>query len=114
MNSVNRIAARYVFESRILIRLCRGSQKLAAQGWARDLSESGLGAFVAENLVIAELVTLQIPIAASREEVIAAKVSRRVRTQYGFQFTAPKPRPTAGNSRSFERTERDSIPEVRS
>jgi hypothetical protein len=35
MNLDNRIAARYVFESRILIRFCRGSQKFAAQGWAR-------------------------------------------------------------------------------
>ena len=88
MNSVNRIAARYAFESRILIRFRRGSQKLAAQGWARDLSESGLGAFVADNLVIGELVTRQIPMGASGEEVIAAKVSCRVGKQYGFQFTA--------------------------
>jgi len=88
MNSDNRIAARYVFESRILIRIRRGSQNFAAQGWARDLSESGLGAFVAENLVIGELVTLQIPLGASGKEVIAAKVSRQVGTQYGFQFTA--------------------------
>jgi hypothetical protein len=88
MNSDNRIAARYVFESRILIRICRGTQNFAAQGWARDISESGLGAFVAENLVIGELVTLQIPLGASGKEVIAAKVCRQVGTQYGFQFTA--------------------------
>jgi hypothetical protein len=88
MNSDNRIAARHVFEARILIRFCRGSQKFAVQGWARDLSESGLGAFVAESLVIGELVTLQIPLGASGKEVIAAKVSRQIGTQYGFQFTA--------------------------
>jgi len=62
MNLDNRIATRYVFESRILIRFCRGSQKFAVPGWVRDLSESGLGAFVAENLVIGELVTLEIPL----------------------------------------------------
>lgn len=77
-----------MFEARILIRFCRGDQKFAAQGWARDLSESGLGAFVAENLVIGELVTLQIPLGVSGKEVIAAKVSRQLGTQYGFQFTA--------------------------
>ena len=88
MNSDKRIAARHVFESRILIRFCRGSQKLAAQGWARDLSESGLGAFVAENLVIGEVVTLQIPLGVSGKEVISAKVSRQVGTQCGFRFTA--------------------------
>jgi len=88
MNSDNRIATRHVFEARILIRFLRGSQKFAVQGWARDLSESGLGAFVAENLMVGELVTLQIPLGVSGKEVIAAKVSRQVGTQYGFQFTA--------------------------
>ena len=88
VNLDNRIAARYVFESRILIRLCRGSQKFAVQGCSRDLSESGLGAFVGENLVIGELVTLQIPLGTSEKEAIAAKVTRQVGTQYGFQFTA--------------------------
>jgi len=88
MSLDNRIAARYLFESRILIRFCRGSRKFAVRGWARDLSESGLGAFVAESLVIGELVELQIPLTVSGKEVIAAKVSRQVGTQYGFQFTA--------------------------
>jgi len=88
VNSDNRIAARHVFESRILIRLSRGNQKLAAQGWARDLSESGIGAFVAENLLVGELVTLQIPLGTFGKAEIAAKVTRQVGTQYGFQFTA--------------------------
>lgn len=88
MNLDNRIAARYVFESRILIRFCRGSQKGVVQGWARDLSESGLGAFVAENLLIGELVTVQVSLGITGKEVIAAKVSRQLGTQYGFQFTA--------------------------
>jgi len=88
MNSDNRIAGRYVFESRILIRFRRDGQGFAVQGWARDLSESGLGGFVAENLVIGELVTIQVQLGASGKEVIAAKVSRKLGTQYGFQFTA--------------------------
>jgi hypothetical protein len=44
------------------IRLQRGNQRLTLQGWARDLSESGLGAFVAEVLVVGEFVTLEIPL----------------------------------------------------
>ena len=88
MNSDNRIAPRYVFESRILIHFRRGSQDFAAPGWARDLSESGLGAFVAENLMIGELVTLRVQFGISGKELIAAKVARQVGTQYGFQFTA--------------------------
>ena len=87
MNSENRIAVRHVFESRILIHFRRGNRKFSAQGWARDLSESGLGAFVAENLLIGEQVTLQVSLGVSAREVIGAKVSRQVGTQYGFQFT---------------------------
>jgi len=96
MNLDNRIAVRYQFESRILIRFCRGSQKFAAQGWARDLSESGLGAFVAENLVIGETVTLQIQLGISGRQEIAAKVARQLGTQYGFQFTALSAEQRAG------------------
>jgi hypothetical protein len=88
MNSDNRIAPRYVFESRILIRFRRGNQNFEAQGWARDLSESGLGAFVAEDLLIGEPVTLHIQLGSLGREVVAAKVVRQVGTQYGFQFTA--------------------------
>ena len=88
LNSDNRIAVRHVFEARILIRFARGEQKFSAQGWARDLSESGLGAFVAERLELGELVTLQVPLGDSGKETIAAKVARQLGTQYGFQFTA--------------------------
>ncbi len=86
--SDNRIAIRHVFETRILIRFARGEQKFSAQGWARDMSESGLGAFVAERLEMGEVVTLQIPLGEIGKETIAAKVSRQLGTQYGFQFTA--------------------------
>jgi len=88
MSSDNRIAARYVFESRISIRFRRSGQNLSAQGWARDLSESGLGGFVAESLVIGELVTLHVQLGTLGKQSIAAKVSRKLGTQYGFQFTA--------------------------
>ena len=110
MNSISRIAARYVFESRVLIRFCRGSQKLAAQGWARDLSESGLGAFVLGNLVIGELVTLEIPIGSSGKEVMAAKGVLPGGNAIWIPIHSAQRRTTAGNSRSIERTERDSIP----
>jgi hypothetical protein len=58
------------------------------EGWARDLSESGLGAFVARELIVGELVTIEILLSPSRELTIPAKVARGVGTQYGFQFTA--------------------------
>ena len=86
--SIDRILPRHEFEARIRIRLERDRQKLSLQGWARDLSESGLGAFVAESLKPGELVTLEIPLPDSAKQIIPAKVVRTLGTQYGFQFTA--------------------------
>ncbi len=86
--SADRMSPRHVFEIRIRIRLQRDTQRLTLQGWSRDLSESGLGASVAQALVLGELVTLQIPLPDSDKQVIPAKVARALGTEYGFQFTA--------------------------
>ena len=84
----DRISVRYVFETRIQIRLQRDSRKLGLQGWTRDLSESGLAAFVAEALLPGESVTLEIPMGNSGKQTIPARVVRALGTEYGFQFTA--------------------------
>jgi hypothetical protein len=86
--SAERISPRHVLETRIWIRLQRDGKKLSLQGWLRDLSESGLGAFVAEALVLSESVTLEIPLPDCDKQVIPAKVVRALGTEYGFQFTA--------------------------
>ena len=77
-----------MFEARIQIRLQRDNRRLNLQGWARNLSESGLGAFVAEALTVGESVTIEIPLPDSDKQVIPAKVVRSLGTEYGFQFTA--------------------------
>ena len=84
----DRIAPRYVFEARIRITLQRDSQKLAMLGWTRDLSESGVSAFVAQGLSLGELVSLEVPLPQFGKQVIPAKVARTLGTEYGFQFTA--------------------------
>ena len=86
--SGDRMSPRHLFETRIRIRLQRDSQRLTVQGWSRDLSEGGLGAFVAQALVLGESVTLEIPLPDSDKQVIPAKVARALGTEYGFQFTA--------------------------
>jgi hypothetical protein len=68
--------------------LQRGKEILAVQGWARDLSESGFGAFVAKDLFVGESVIIQIRLGDLRKTEISAKVVRHVGTRYGFQFTA--------------------------
>jgi hypothetical protein len=64
--SADRISPRHMFETRIWIRLQRDGKKLSLQGWSRDLSESGVGAFVAEALMLSESVTLEIPLPDSQ------------------------------------------------
>jgi PilZ domain len=88
---VERITPRYVFEARIRIRAQRASQNQVMEGWARDISETGISAFVAQGLIVGELVTLEIPLASSSWHSVPATVARCVGTQYGFQFTALSP-----------------------
>ena len=88
---MERITPRYIFEARIRIRVQRTSQNLVMEGWARDISETGISAFVAQGLIVGELVTLEIPLASSSWHSIPATVARCVGTQYGFQFTALSP-----------------------
>jgi hypothetical protein len=60
--AVNRIPLRYEFEARISIGVQRGDTNLVVGGWARDISESGIRAFVAEELGVGEFVTLEVPL----------------------------------------------------
>jgi len=83
----NRIALRYEFETQIRVRLERGNRHAVVGGWTRDISESGLSAFVAERLEVGELVTLHVPLGESTE-TIPARVARGLGTQHGFQFLA--------------------------
>ena len=84
----NRIALRYEFEARISIGVQRGDTNLVVGGWARDISESGMCAFVAEELRVGEFVTLEVPLPQLTRLTIPAKVARSLGTEYGFRFTA--------------------------
>ena len=84
----NRILPRYQYEARIKIEVTRGETRVCFEGWARDLSESGLGAFVGSELRIGEPITLRIPLPHQSDLVVPALVSRAIGTQCGFQFTA--------------------------
>lgn len=66
----------------------RPGKVLETDCWARDLSESGLGAFVATSLALGEPATLEIPLPGGHELVIPSIVARNEGTQYGFRFMA--------------------------
>jgi hypothetical protein len=88
IGSFDKISPRHVFETRIQVLLLRDGRRLNFQGWARNLSESGLGAFVAEVLILGESAKLEVPLSGCDKQVIPAKVVRALGTEYGFQFTA--------------------------
>jgi hypothetical protein len=88
LNGDIRIATRYPFEERIAIRIRRLNQTVTVHAWARDLSETGLGAFVGKDLVLGESVTVQIPFGSFNKTEISARVIRQAGTRYGFQFLA--------------------------
>jgi hypothetical protein len=83
-----RISSRHAFEKRMSITLQRPGQQQTVEGWTRNLSEGGLNAFVAHNLHLGELVTLEVQLSQSGKQSIPAKVVRKLGTEYGFQFTA--------------------------
>ncbi len=83
-----RIVPRFPFEARVKVRIDRSGTILETEGWTRDLSESGLGAFVAAPIFVGESAILQIPMPNGHELVVPAKVTRKSGTQYGFRFTA--------------------------
>jgi hypothetical protein len=88
--AAKRIVPPYPFEARFKIQIDRADGVLDTVGWARDLSEGGLGAFVATPISLGESVTLRIPLGKNKdaEMVVPAKVTRILGTECGFQFTA--------------------------
>jgi len=85
---VERVLPRHQFEARVKIEVERERGTHATEGWAHDLSESGLGAFVGMQLAVGELATLTIPLRNEVELVVPSKITRNFGTEYGFQFTA--------------------------
>jgi hypothetical protein len=92
----NRIATRFVFETRIRLLLPRNGCPAHAMGWTRDLSESGVCAFVVDPLIVDEEAVLEIQLGVdSGWQTIPARVVRSRGTEYGFQFTALSPQQRA-------------------
>jgi hypothetical protein len=85
---VNRIAPRHELDTKVRISLQRDGLEATYRGWVRDLSESGLRAFVAQELVLDERVTICIALGKADKESLVARVARKLGTEYGFQFTS--------------------------
>jgi hypothetical protein len=83
----NRIATRHAFTRRIRIHVERLGRTTSMDGWARDMSESGIAAFVAQPLMPDEPVVLEIPLS----ETIARPFLRELpgRVELNTDFSLP-------------------------
>jgi PilZ domain len=80
--SVPRIAPRYLMDQRLIIRAER-----LLHGRTKDISESGVGATVAGELNIGDVVELEFHLTGSLTAVkLRAEVKYRQGFQYGFHF----------------------------
>lgn len=84
-DAISRITPRYEFEARVAIRTQAG---ITIEGWTRDISESGLGAFVGRGIGLGDSVTLTFHLSPSVRLSVPAQVVVADGTRYGFRFTA--------------------------
>jgi len=86
-----RISPRYAYEARFRISVRRDGEERVFEGRARDVSESGMRAFVGQTLHLEEIAMVTLPIPGLENAPLHAKVSRAVGTEYGFQFLTLSP-----------------------
>ena len=84
-DAASRIAPRFQFETRVAIQMKNGT---TTEGWIRDLSESGIGAFVGRELTVGETGTLTFRLTDAIKIVLPAQVISALGTRYGFRFLA--------------------------
>ncbi len=84
---VSRQFSRYKLDQRVAVRVIReGSEKLL-RGRSNDISEGGLGATLAGELEMGEIVALDFWLPLSRDPMrLRARVQYRLGFRYGFAF----------------------------
>jgi c-di-GMP-binding flagellar brake protein YcgR len=84
--------ARHRLESRLLVTEARQGSTRAVQGRIRDLSEGGVGCFVAGDLEPGQIVVVEFPLPKGRQDlVLRARVLRHAASHYGFEFLQVSP-----------------------
>ncbi|HLH07705.1 MAG TPA: PilZ domain-containing protein [Terriglobales bacterium] len=87
MVTPKRISGRYELRFEFTGTVRRFGKESVFRGWSRDLSESGMGAYVPVELREGELVDLDLPLESDAPALrVAAKVRRSHGSEYGFEF----------------------------
>ncbi len=82
-----RISGRFEFRIEFGGIVRRYGKEISFRGWSRDLSESGMGAYVPVELREGEVVDLDLPLESGAPKLrVAAKVRRAQGFEYGLEF----------------------------
>ncbi len=82
-----RISGRFEFRIEFGGVFQRYGKEVSFRGWSRDLSESGMGAYVPVELREGQFVNLDLPLEPGAPNLcVAAKVRRAQGFEYGFEF----------------------------
>ena len=82
-----RISGRFEFRIEFSGFVQRYGKEVSFRGWSRDLSESGMGAYIPVELREGEQVNLDLTLEAGAPKLrVAAKVRRSQGFEYGFEF----------------------------
>jgi c-di-GMP-binding flagellar brake protein YcgR len=82
-----RISGRFEFRIEFSGVVQRYGKEVSFRGWSRDLSESGMGAYIPVELREGEQVNLDLTLEAGAPKLrVAAKVRRAQGFEYGFEF----------------------------
>jgi c-di-GMP-binding flagellar brake protein YcgR len=83
---------RYRLEATLLVTELKGGQSHTVRGRSRDLSEGGIGGFLAPELAPGQTVVVEFPLPSARQDlVLQARVFHHSGSHYGFEFVQASP-----------------------
>ena len=106
-----RISGRFEFRIEFSGFVQRYGKEVSFRGWSRDLSESGMGAYIPVELREGEQVNLDLTLEAGAPKLrVAAKVRRSQGFEYGFEFVTLSAIATSGDHLGGRALRRCSLP----
>ena len=95
---------RYLLDTLVVITETRDGRTHTVKGYTRDVCEGGLGGILANPLGNGDIVLLEFPLPAARQDlVVRARVHRHAGSHYGFEFVQTSPAVLQDIRRACER-----------
>lgn len=83
---------RFQLQTQMIVTELRSGAARSVKGWSRDLCEGGVGAILSSGLAADDVVLVEFPLPAARQQVVLrARVHRHSNSHYGFEFLQTTP-----------------------